>query len=359
MKSINFQRKDSVLRVLEEDKRKKRSVNWDRIVYFIIIGVIAFFLFRYMFTALVYIEGDGQVLFENVSIRVPDDITIHDFYCGEGDSVKEGDTLFVYTPATDDDGGNGGIDAGIAMGGTKSPEWIEKELYNLNKTYSLNNLQISENKQQIAQFEKEIERIKNEVILDVTPKSSLDFYERQIESMQFEIISLQKENQLLLEYINKLKNRDFSVDQSNIVIESTSGYTGGGSSGGTKYYYSPIEGTITRIHMQPHEVALKSEVILNIHKPENIYIKAFFEQEDLKSLKQGDIVNLEFPDGTDSQGIVKRFYFATYVLPEEFQQKYEPTQRSIAADIYPINEQELEKWKAFYKMSVIVTKPKI
>ena len=67
MKSINFQRKDSVLRVLEEDKRKKRSINWDRIVYFIILGVIAFFIFRYAFVKLVYIEGSGQVLFEKRS----------------------------------------------------------------------------------------------------------------------------------------------------------------------------------------------------------------------------------------------------------------------------------------------------
>lgn len=355
MKSINFQRKDSVLRVLEEDKRKKRQVNWDRIVYFILLAVIAFFAFRYIFTAMVYIKGDGQVLFENVSIRVPDDITIHDFFIAEGDSTKEGDSLFYYTIAGDD--GNGGLDVSIATGGTKSPEWIEKELYTLNKNYSINNLKITDNRNLINQYEQEIERIKNEVILDVTPKSSLDFYERQINELQYEITALKKENQLLLDYITKLKNRDFSVNGSNIVIDGQAD-GGGGSYSGTKYYYSPIDGTITRIHMQPHEVALKSEVILTIHKPENIYIKAFFDQEDLKSLKQGDIVNLEFPDGTESRGIVKRFYFATYVLPEEFQQKYEPTQRSIAADIYPIDEMELEKWKAFYKMSVVITKSK-
>ena len=265
--------------------------------------------------------------------------------------------MFYYTIANDDDG-DGGIDASISMGSTKSPEWIEKELYTLNKNLSLNNLQITENRNLITKYNEEIERIKNEVILDVTPKSSLDFYERQVADMEFEITALQRENAMLQDYITKLENRDFSVDQSNITIDGAS-IAGGGGSAGSHYYYSPIDGTITRIHMQPHEVALKSENILNIHKPENIYIKAFFEQEDLKSLQQGDLVNLEFPDGTESQGIVKRFYFATYVLPEEFQQKYEPTQRSIAADIYPVNEQELEKWKAFYKMSVIVTKSKL
>lgn len=358
MKSINFQRKDSVLRVLEEDKRKKRSINWDRVVYFIILGIIAFFIFRYAIVKLAYIEGDGQVLFENVQIRVPDDITIHEFFYAEGDSVKEGDSLFYYTSANGDDG-NGGMDASLALGGTKSPEWIEKELYTLNKTLSLNNLQITENRSLIEQYNEDLERIKNEVILDITPKSSLDYYERQVTDMEFEIISLQRENTMLQDYINKLLNRDFSSDEGNITINGTSVGGGGGNYGGSQYYYSPIGGTITRIYMQSHEVALKSENILNIHKPENIYIKAFFEQEDLKSLEQNDLVDLEFPDGTKSQGIVKRFYFATYVLPEEFQQKYEPTQRSIAADIYPVNEQELEKWKAFYKMSVIVTKSKL
>ena len=67
-------------------------------------------------------------------------------------------------------------------------------------------------------------------------------------------------------------------------------------------------------------------------------------------------MNIEFPDGTESKGLIKRFYYATYQLPDEFQKRYEPTTRTIAADIYPVNDNEYEHWRAFYKMSVSVTK---
>jgi len=43
-------------------------------------------------------------------------------------------------------------------------------------------------------------------------------------------------------------------------------------------------------------------------------------------------------------------------MPEEFQKKYEPTTRTVAADLYPLNNEEAKKWKAYYKMSVKITK---
>ena len=117
-----------------------------------------------------------------------------------------------------------------------------------------------------------------------------------------------------------------------------------------------MDGTVTRIFKQNKEVAVKSEVIMHIHKNEHLFIIAFFEQEDLAELKEEDVVEIEFPDNTTSLGTIKRFYFATYRLPEEFQKKYEPTNRSLSVDIVPLNNDELKKWKQYYKLSVIVRK---
>ncbi len=125
---------------------------------------------------------------------------------------------------------------------------------------------------------------------------------------------------------------------------------------GFKIFTCPIDGNITRIHKQPYEVALKTETICSIHQPNDVHIKGFFNQEDLKHLNQGDLVNIEFPDGTMSKGIVDRFYSATYILPEEFQKKFEPTTRTLAADILPIGENDLDIWRKYYKLSVKVTK---
>ena len=122
------------------------------------------------------------------------------------------------------------------------------------------------------------------------------------------------------------------------------------------YFRAPMDGIITRIYIHPTETALKTEDIMTIHKNRPAFIKAYFEQEDLADFKNGDIFKITFPDGSTSYGVLKRAYIATYVLPEEFQKKYEPTTRSVAADIYPIKESELLKWKAFYKLGVDVSK---
>ena len=86
------------------------------------------------------------------------------------------------------------------------------------------------------------------------------------------------------------------------------------------------------------------------------YAAPFFEQEDIDFFKEGDLMAITFPDGSVSKGIIKRFYYATYPLPDEFQKRYEPTTRTIAADIYPVNDADYEHWRAFYKMSVTITK---
>ena len=70
------------------------------------------------------------------------------------------------------------------------------------------------------------------------------------------------------------------------------------------------------------------------------------------------MLNITFPDGTETKGILRRFYYSTYPLPDEFQKRYEPTTRTVAADIYPVNDADYEHWKAFYKMGVSVSKYK-
>ena len=66
--------------------------------------------------------------------------------------------------------------------------------------------------------------------------------------------------------------------------------------------------------------------------------------------------NIDFPDVTSSNGILKRFYIATYTLPEEFQKKYEPTRRTVAADIYPLSENAAQDWVVFHMMDVEIGK---
>lgn len=343
---------------MDELPRTRKKVNWDKLIYFSILALIGFFVIRFAYFKFFYIEGEGQVIFEETKIRVPEDITIEEFFVRQGDSIKEGDTLFSYIPANYEDEG-ADFNASLSQGKqNNTPSWIEREVYELNKTIQKRRVEILEAQNLIKKNNEKIEELRNAVILEISSKTQIDQLERDNIQLSEEIKKLQNYigvDYRMLEELKKISPLADSLQQQNLLAN---GSASGNSHNGLQYYISRTHGHITRIYMNNYEVALKSENILNLHKKEHIYIKAFFDQEDVQYVNEGDDVTVIFPDGTVSEGKINRFYYATYRLPEEFQQKYEPTQRAIAADIYPIEKESEIKWKAFYKMGVKIRKTK-
>lgn len=369
MKSINFQRNKSMIRVVNEKTIKKKQRNWDRILYLCLLGLFLVFLLYYVFAKFIYVHAFGHVIIESTHIRLTDDARVIEFYVNEGDSIQKNDTLFSYALDRDDDingKSSQALNIGSITGGSTDDWWV-KELFALKKKISLNNIDISENSSLINNYKAEIKRLTNEVILDVLPKTRLDFAQNEILKLNSQNQKLQRENNELSGLIKTLgpttnKNK---FQANNIHLKSGSNGIEDDASklafseellSAPKYFKSPINGVATRIFIHNYETALKSEEIISLHQAHPAFIKAYFEQADLKYFKVGDEFNIEFPDGTMSKGVLKRFYIATYTLPDEFQKKYEPTTRSIAADIYPLDSLEITKWKTFYKMSVDISK---
>ena len=138
------------------------------------------------------------------------------------------------------------------------------------------------------------------------------------------------------------KTNDSTLDSKKIFGLTTSDLLAGiNDQQGFNYFTCPIEGSITNIQKQAFEVALKTEVIMSLHQPKNVHIRGYFDQEDLGDIHEGDIVQVEFPDGTFSLGRVDRFEFSTRILPIEFQKKFEPTTRTLAVDILPLKDKDL------------------
>lgn len=357
------------MRNLEDAPSPKKKINWDKIIYFAVLFIILFTFFRYFFVKAVYVEAQGQVMFENLKIRLPEDVTLQEFLKREGDTIKRGDTLFrYYYPASFGDG-NGGSAVAVTMnGGIKgSPDWIEREIYQLHKNIELNNLKYSENKQLLDWLATQIKQLEEQVILEISSKNKIESYKKEIEKTKVENVRLMQQNGTYKRLISSLKERTYEGKPTTGTVKANS--NGGGIGYNHKIvdafqtqlanlYISPIEGVITRIYKNNYEVALKSENIINVHRDTNIYIKAFFDQTDLEHLAVGTQIDVEFPDGSESIGLIKRFYYATYRVPEEFQKKYESTTRSIAADVVPLDSTQAKLWHPFYKMEVKLSKNK-
>lgn len=373
MKSINFQRNKSLIRITNEKKIRKRR-NWDRIVYLILLFAFILFMLYYLMNKFVMVHAFGHVIIESTKIRLTDDARLDQMYVHEGDSICKDDTLFSYSLDLDQDIDGAGASSlsigGMTATGSKDYWWL-KELYNIKKNIAVNNVAINENNQLIKNYEGELKRITNEVILDVLPKQRLDYVQTEIMKLKAQNLKLKGENGELNELMKTLKPFDNAPTKTVNGIKINS--AAGGSSiaehfqnqevkfsdellSEKRYFRAPMDGIITRIYIHSFETALKSEDIMTMHKDHPAFIKAFFDQEDVGHFKVGDVFKITFPDGSTSLGYLKRFYIATYTLPEEFQKKYEPTTRSIAGDIYPVNYEEMSKWRTFYKMSVDISK---
>jgi hypothetical protein len=368
MKGIYFKRKNSVLRVGNDGAPTVRSTNYDRYIYFAILSVVVLYLLYYLTVKFFFIRADGHVLYDDVKIRLTGDSRIIKFYREEGDSICRGDTLFTYIE--DQEEGNGGGGGGMSLSGlgvtaygnTNQTDWIDKEIYNLDKKIALNNIEISEQSVMLKMYKADLKRVKNEVTLDALPHSRLEFTQNEIAKIHSGISKLSQENNQLYGLIAKLRGiaKEYRPIKKSVNLASLTSNGGSGSADDSQVqvFFSPIDGIINRVFLNDFEVALREDQIMSVQRKTKIYVKAYFEQEDMNYFKEGDTLDLRFPDGTKSRGYIRRFYFGTYPLPEEFQKRYEPVKRTIAADILPVNQEEEQRWKVYNKLSVEITKTK-
>lgn len=379
MKSVNFKRRGTEIRTLPEENRTARR-KWDRITYILILIVLLGLGIYYASSKVFYTRAQGQVLYENVDIRLLDDCRVTRYFVHEYDSVRVGDTLFEYINDNDDidngNNGNGGnVSVSVNAGGGNDYSWIEREILNKKEKIGTLEAKKKENLSLIKSYEAELERIRASVVLGVLPQSRLDL-------RQNEIVQLKAENSRISEEISEFKkilgqlrsdlaqsNSKKNGGNSTVKINSGSGAKGQNNSDGDngglaelekkkQYFICPIAGTINQIFTKEFETALRDEVVLSVHKKSPIFVRAYFDQKDLDQIGIGEEFTVTFPDGTVSKGVLKSFYYSTIPLPEEFQKRYEPVSRAVVGDIYPVNIEEASRWKDFYKMSVDVSKYK-
>lgn len=357
MKSTNFRRKETILRVIPEKAtpaKKKKKINYDRLIYFGALVLAFLGSGFYVYKKVFFIKASGQVLLDNTMIRLTEDARILKFYKNEGDSVFAGDSLFMYFIEQNPLAVKQESDTSFSqeMKPNDKYSWIQREKYRIETIIAVNNTEISENAKLLWKNKTELMRVKNLVTLDALPYSRLENVQNEVDNLTSEVSKTQSENWQLKMVLEKLNG---PIDEASIQTLMQSGQVAG-LLGVARVFTAPCDGLVNRMYKNEYETALRTDDILSIQRRNNIYIKAYFEQKDLASFSEGDIVNVNFPDGTMSKGILKRFYMGTYPMPEEFQKKYEPMRRTIAADIFPLDDSQNASWILFNKLNAEITK---
>jgi len=361
MKPFQFKSKATVLRGVKEESAPKRT-NWDRVIYLILFLLIFVSLLFYTLQKNVFINVDGQIFTERFTVNFPEDIIVQKYFYQEGDTIEIGDTLFYYKWNLNDYGSNGGGGGGVSVAmtsgnGSNNYDWYLKERIQTQKEISIKLIEINEIDDNTARILSDIERLTKEVYLDVYPKLELEASRLKLKSLKVDRNKLVEEIKYLRKYLSLLNGYLVNAKPAGVVASSI-GSGGDGDNYKWSYYYSPVAGIISRISVPVLETSYKKDVVMYLSNTDKMFIYAFVEQKDIGYFEEGETLQLDFPDGTVSEGIIQAYNLNTEALPLEFIKAKDRDRRSVVAKIIPTSEEEQAHWKIYYQYEVRISKTK-
>lgn len=360
MKPFKFKSKATVLRGINEEKSAKKT-NWDRVIYLLLFLLLFISLLFYSVQKNLYVNVDGQIFTERFTVNFPEDVIVQSYFYGVGDTIEKGDTLFYYKYNLDAAwGGNGGDEgaaaAAAAANNSNNYDWYLKERIQTQKSISLKMIELQEVDDNIKRILEDLDRLKKEVYLDVYPKLELEASQLKLKSYKVDRTKLEEEIRYLKKYLSLLNSYEYKAKQADAYAAS------GGDNGGNAVrwgnYISPVNGIVTKISSDPKETSYKKDEVMFLSNTNKMYILAFIEQGDIQYFEEGEIIQLDFPDGLVSEGRINNFYLNTEELPAEFKKVKEREKRSVVAKIVPTSKEEQDKWLKYYMYEVRISKTK-
>lgn len=354
MKQFKFQNKASIIRGIKEDKPKKKT-NWDRIIYLLIFTVLLASFFFYVVQRNISATANGEVITDRFDVKEAEDMKILQYYVQVGDTVKVGDTLFKYRTDFRDENDLG---ASISVSTpARTNDWLIREIALTKRNIQLNNIEINDLKSRIIKTEQEIERLKLEVYLDVYTPAVLKQQKMLLSDYKVQLEKKNQEQSQLFMYLRQLEEL-LAQQQQAVAQASITGNGGGGIESLYRYYISPVNGLVTQINTPVNGITYKKDATLYITNFDRIYIRTYIPQKNLHYFKLGDEVKLRFYDGTRGKGIIKDLYVNTDLVPDEFRTVRGEKERTVIAEIYPVDEKERQRWLPLYQFSVKVIRYK-
>jgi multidrug resistance efflux pump len=343
MKNFKLREEKSFIKVLKEPPVKKKKINFHKVLYLSLLCAALIFIGHRFIYAYLIILAEGQIELPKQTVNFADDIQLIDFNIQEGSHVAQGDTLFSYRMVVDKN-------EEIKMQTQDQPsEWIVKARLENEKKMNLLSIDITSQRELLSMIEEQINKKKNLLLAGINENyNSYKKLQQEQARIKAEIESLKKEQAYYRSYDQQLAIKEQAL--KNITITKSSYFNE------VRHYVSPFSGKIGKISFNKNEICYKKQELMTIHSMDGARISAFFDPDEIPYIQIGEVVDIKFPDGSKSRGIIHKFHVSTYALPEEFQKKFEPTERNIVAEIKPLNEIESKRWKNFYKMDVEVRK---
>jgi len=118
---------------------------------------------------------------------------------------------------------------------------------------------------------------------------------------------------------------------------------------------APFSARVQVVRRRVQEFAKRGEAIVILTRNQGpVRIEAYFTEDELKYISLGKQIDVTFPDGVESTGVVKAIYSSAYSVPEREWKGYRPLTTGVRVHLFPINENEKLHWKQYDRMEVRV-----
>lgn len=303
MKSEYFRSKPSKIRGTRE-KEMEKSINWDRVVYLSIIGIVMIVLAYFLFDYYMIIEGQGRVVANRVEVRFPVDVRVTEMFVEEGDSVRSNEPLFSFA----------------IIHQSQSPEQsrderrrLEEKIMDVQGDIDQEEISYQNSVEQLEYYKNQKELVQKEIRLGVSSLNDL----RRIEN---KIMSLKQDTSLASSKLKHLRQQKATLANWRKAPEIYNSFAGlemegeaniDQTAGGTQIlrkFTTPQEGVVERINKNVSELAMRSESIVTLRrKSEEVFIRAIFQRSSRQYLQNGDTLKVNFDGDIDSYGVITGF----------------------------------------------------
>jgi len=118
---------------------------------------------------------------------------------------------------------------------------------------------------------------------------------------------------------------------------------------------APFASRVQVVRRRVQEYAKRGEAIVILTRNQaSVRIEAYFTEDELKYISLGKQIDVTFPDGVESVGVVKAVYSSAYSVPEREWKGYRPLTSGIRVHLFPLNKSEKMNWKQYDRMEVRV-----
>lgn len=318
-----------------------RRINWSQIFYTALLGVLLILLVRYVVTDQLYVRGTGKVQTGQFHVRFPDDVLLADVLVEPEEHVAEGEPLFRYV-----------TDGAVERGTQDEMRWTQdrdEDVSALDARIARLRAERTGTAAVLADLRKRLARMRRGVYLDVYTRDELDELERRI-------VALEAEHAVLGGEIAALTTQRQRVFARAEVLVAGSGIEGGRADGAVQTYHSPVDGIVHDVYRLPSETVLGSERVLSIalSSADRLVVKAVFDQDDARRLRQGQSVRIEHANGEETLG---RLHSLATIdeTTRDIGDETADLDLNVVATILPLRPQDRQAWLRLSRLGLTVS----